>query len=532
MSPNGKVRRSGAGRGGFTAVELLVAIAIFVTLMAGVMTLFSGVIRTVQGSQASMDAMEGIRASMAVMEADLKQAFARADMAEMYAFYGEPTGFVYVGVNRNGRPSRVSYSLHVDPDQTEMDRLQTVQVPLAQVRDAVIHYLITDRDGDGFTDFQFQGVPSEPLRVDWADPTVLSAAQETLKDPVTQKLAELLPVTGSGPLTAENAGDFLVEISFDGRRGVLLRYEEPGKTSLEYLDIGLECPNIRLECLGDDLEECRETMGKYVPLACNLAGAGIPKSVDDPNGVPRPIPKPDLDTLVQTLNASIWLQRLRGAYDVPFLLTVVPSKPPALPPFWLEDSSGYGQLSSLKDYLVIRNVLLTAWLCEPGSLNWIMGQDFQGNPVPIPALDLGSFFYYGDEYDVSAPCFNTLWNVPFLSRGIDQRFVTADNPRVSCLSWQMISHDEIPGAVNPAKLLASRYWLFRYPPEDWNTLTPPLHPIMTNSGPGNPLEARLPAWITMGFWYVGDAPGPQGQVLCRWVSQRIDLPTGYLRGSF
>ena len=508
MSRNGNFRPiPAAGRRGFTAVELLVAIAIFVTLMAGVMTMFSGVIRTVQGSQATMDAMENIRASMAVFEADLKQTFARRDMEDTYAFYGEPTGFVYVGVDREGKLTRVTYSLHIDPEQTERDRMQTLQVPLSQVRDAVTHYLMTDRDGDGYTDFQFQGVPPQPLRVDWADPSSLSATEETLKDPVVQKLAELLPVIGNGIPTGNTAGDFLVEISFDGRRGMLLRYEEPGKTSLDDLDV---------------------TLTADIPMTEYLQGAG------DPQFVPKPVPAQDLETLRRALRASLWLQRMRGIYDVPFLPPSAPKQADGAPPiplFWLEDNGSSGK--KLKDYVVIDNVLLTAWLCQPGTLNWIMGQDFSGNPVPVAALDLGSFFYYGDEYDVSAPCFNALWNVPFLSRGIDQRFARADNPKFSWLGWQIIASNDYQGnMVNPGILLASRYWLFRYPPENWNSLSPPLFPIMTNTGPGNPLEARLPAWITMGFWFVADAPGPQGQVFCRWVSQRIDLPTGYMRGSF
>ncbi|HPU98961.1 MAG TPA: prepilin-type N-terminal cleavage/methylation domain-containing protein, partial [Candidatus Hydrogenedentes bacterium] len=136
MSRNGNTRPPAAGRLGFTAIELLVAIAIFITLMAGVTGLFTGIIRTVQGSHATMDAMENIRASMAVFEADLKQSFARSDLEDSYAFYGEPTGFVYIGADRTGKLSRVTYVLHVDPEQTESDRLQTQILPLSQLRDA------------------------------------------------------------------------------------------------------------------------------------------------------------------------------------------------------------------------------------------------------------------------------------------------------------------------------------------------------------------------------------------------------------
>jgi len=512
MSRNGNTRPPAAGRLGFTAIELLVAIAIFITLMAGVTGLFTGIIRTVQGSYATMDAMENIRASMAVFEADLKQSFARSDLEDSYAFYGEPTGFVYIGADRTGKLSRVTYVLHVDPEQTESDRLQTQILPLSQLRDAIAHYLMIDRDGDGYTDFQFRGVPDQPLRIDWADPTSVSAAEGALGDPIVQQLVSLFPVLGNGVPTGSNASDFQVEVSFDGRRGILLRYEEPGKNSLDDLDIGLN---------GDDLRD-------RIPMAVYLDYAG------DSNFVARPIPAKDIPPLRRALRASLWLQRMRGGFDAPFLLPTAPKDAQGMPPvpaFWAEDGAANGK--TLKDYVVIRNVLVTAWLCEPSTLNWIMGNEFNGTPVPVPALDLGSFFYYGDEYDVSAPCFNALWNVPFLSRGLDPRIASADNPKYSWLAWQLIAGNDAQGnLVYPGTLLASRYWLYRYPPENWSTLVPPLHPIITESGPGNPLDARLPAWITPGLWFVADAPGPQGQPFCRWVSQRIDLPVGYMRGSF
>jgi|GEM_PF-3708299 len=513
MSPSGNRKTRGVARqGGFTALELLVAIAIFVTLMAGVVSMFTGIIRTVQGSHATMDAMENIRASMAVFESDVKRAFASLEQEDARSFYGEPTGFAYVGVDRNGKPSRVTYTLHVDPEQTEQDRLVTLEVPLSQVVDAVVHYLMIDRDGDGYTDYQFQGIPDQPLPVDWANEVTLSAAEGALRDPVAVKLAtEVLPIVGAPPQNPQaipaESRNILVSISFDGRRGLLLRYEEPGKTSLEDLDIPLtsELP-----------------ITQYLDYATN------------PQNVPRPLPADAKDPLVTATRGALWLQRARGIFDVPFLLPAIPknaSGEPPFPLFWREDNGTSGR--TLKDHLVIDNILLTAWLCEPGTLNWIMGQDFSGTPVPVPALDLGSFFYYGDEYDVSAPCFNALWNVPFLSRGLDQRFATADNPKFSWLAWQLIASNDFQGnLIYPGILLASRYWLFRFPPENWNTLTPPLHPVMTSTSPGNPLESRLPAWISMGFWFVADAPGPQGQTFCKWVSQRIELPTGYMRGSF
>jgi len=83
---------------GFTLVELLVALAIFGILMAAVVIVFVGSLRTTQTGYQQMDAFERARTALSVIDDDLVRGYASHQSGDVHSFYGTPIGMTFVGV--------------------------------------------------------------------------------------------------------------------------------------------------------------------------------------------------------------------------------------------------------------------------------------------------------------------------------------------------------------------------------------------------------------------------------------------------
>ncbi|HNR29252.1 MAG TPA: prepilin-type N-terminal cleavage/methylation domain-containing protein [Candidatus Hydrogenedentes bacterium] len=104
-----------AAERGMSLVEILVAMAIFIVLLAGITLLFSGAIDAVRTGYVNQEAFERARSSMTQLERDLAGAFTAREFGDYYAFYGGPKGFSFVGVVE-GRLARVTYVAHPTVD--------------------------------------------------------------------------------------------------------------------------------------------------------------------------------------------------------------------------------------------------------------------------------------------------------------------------------------------------------------------------------------------------------------------------------
>ncbi|MBI4557330.1 MAG: type II secretion system protein [Candidatus Hydrogenedentes bacterium] len=116
-----------AGAIGFTLVELLVAIAIIMSVLAGVALVFTGAVRAVRTGQQSMDAQELARSVQNVMARDLSSAFTARDFGNLYEFFGTPIGMTFVGVVRARLASdtpnlaRVTYVVHTSVGNVDFE---------------------------------------------------------------------------------------------------------------------------------------------------------------------------------------------------------------------------------------------------------------------------------------------------------------------------------------------------------------------------------------------------------------------------
>ncbi|MBI5093207.1 MAG: prepilin-type N-terminal cleavage/methylation domain-containing protein [Candidatus Hydrogenedentes bacterium] len=106
---------------GFSLVELLVAMAVFGTVMAGITMLFVSSVRSVKQGTQNIDAFSTARATFDVIDRDLTTAFTSRDRGDYYNFFGTPIGFTFIGVvdtsgfagGGGDNLARITYVLHV-----------------------------------------------------------------------------------------------------------------------------------------------------------------------------------------------------------------------------------------------------------------------------------------------------------------------------------------------------------------------------------------------------------------------------------
>ncbi|PCJ65153.1 MAG: hypothetical protein COA73_02860 [Candidatus Hydrogenedentota bacterium] len=90
--------RSGRPEDGFTLVELLVSMAIFITVMSGVTLLFNSAIRTSKQGFQNQEAYEIARGVFNILERDLSRMYIAREMGHKHTFYGTPYGFTFIGM--------------------------------------------------------------------------------------------------------------------------------------------------------------------------------------------------------------------------------------------------------------------------------------------------------------------------------------------------------------------------------------------------------------------------------------------------
>ncbi|HQL96219.1 MAG TPA: prepilin-type N-terminal cleavage/methylation domain-containing protein, partial [Candidatus Hydrogenedentes bacterium] len=190
MSPSADRRvpaRSGAA--GFTLVEMLVSMAIFLVIMGSIGLLITGTTRTVRQGYAMLNNMERARNALAVLEQDIKVAFTTEDSRGLTRFYGEPNGFMYLGALKGGAFGRVAYVIRPGADTF------LVEMPLkwSEVRELFLRQAPTEAalfesvyppvlGSDSFYDFNVQIRLGSLLRYeDRTGATSLNAFEQSLE---------------------------------------------------------------------------------------------------------------------------------------------------------------------------------------------------------------------------------------------------------------------------------------------------------------------------------------------------------------
>jgi len=116
-----RLMRHDGARQGFSLIELIVAIALFLTIMAGVGLVFVAAVRSMRIGFQNQEAYEVARGALGRMERDLTRAITSRDHGDYYSFYGTPIGFSFVGLTNPDQGStpniaRITYVMHATAD--------------------------------------------------------------------------------------------------------------------------------------------------------------------------------------------------------------------------------------------------------------------------------------------------------------------------------------------------------------------------------------------------------------------------------
>lgn len=142
MSPNPKdamTTRSVSGNRGFTLTEVIVAIAIFITVISGVFALYSGAVFTVRTANQDLTLMAEARTSLKKVQDDLTVAYTGREFGDPNQFYGRPEGFMFIGKLSGGGEGRVTYVInpHASTETFTSELVESYQDTLERVASQV-----------------------------------------------------------------------------------------------------------------------------------------------------------------------------------------------------------------------------------------------------------------------------------------------------------------------------------------------------------------------------------------------------------
>ena len=117
MWRSSKIAKSRKGERGFTLTELLVATAITVIVLGGILGVLLSVMRATARGHAIQQAYELARGTYESIEGDLAAAYMSRDTGDDFVFFGCPFGFTFIAAldpDDPDRLSRVSYFIHAE----------------------------------------------------------------------------------------------------------------------------------------------------------------------------------------------------------------------------------------------------------------------------------------------------------------------------------------------------------------------------------------------------------------------------------
>ena len=472
---------------GFSLTELLVAMAIFITLMSGIAALFVGSVDTVRQGYQSIEAYESGRSVLAVMERDLKSSFTSRELGQFYQFYGNANGFTFIGGTGDGQLQRVSYVLH----------------PLVQQQ--IFASTIPANDaGGGRTDVMNRIATQAQDRA--RDAGYNEADQSNYADLVLSLMPP--PIIDSGDIP-----HYRVRV----RTGAILRYAETGQSDLDSFKLpgDMEWPVLNPSVYGNDSaapEGSSQSLLYFLQLAVN----------PDPSR-----PETDLRSYVSA-GPALGLRALNpraidamiAARRREFWLTLLSSDlPPAnFPSFWPAQVGA--AVIPANDFAITSDVVISADLLDAnGDIIFLPAPitSFSGEPIPLNALYIGGIFNYSNFTDQRDSSVSSQHSVPtFNDNDNIQGYNRTPDPANSNISGYMqdVGNDYDDAALRLDLAMQSLLGGAQR---------------ATNSAVGNPLSPRLPGMVQVGFHIMKPRTRVGGPDLRRWFTQGIDIPTAQNR---
>lgn len=499
-------------QGGFTLTELLVATAIFTILMSALVTLFSSAVSSARQGYANIDAFETGRVGMTTINRDLTGAFASREFGEVYNFYGQPDGFMFVGALDGGQIGRVTYAFHpnVGVDPVRIEYKERWGVVASNIRNQVMRFARA-RGGVG------QQVE------DAADQVIIRVAA-----------AYNLPL----PYPPEEWVTFDVAL----RTERLIRYEEAGVNDLDtynmYVKLDASNAPFRLDWpYVDSLDASRDASPAAAdPVAQMnfLLGALDPTPGDlqydlremyrinkEDGGWVHPVSTeqiylralgPDVfDQMLKSRKREFWIRMLSGeAMGVPEL---APNPTYGSVGYWYDEAfnvPNVRQMKTINEYIVADGIVASADLLEPDTDRIIEVIGRSG--VAVDALDADIKFAYGDGNGLNAPLnyFNAIENL----RDPDNPDGVTTNPAVVRQSVPMLLAQGTTGYVE-ADLIEA----------DKSLSDNMLGTRSSRKNMGSLLAPRVPAVVSARFWVTRNRTRPGSPEVLKRFAQSIQIPT-------
>lgn len=501
-------------QGGFTLTELLVAMAIFLILSAALTTLFTSAVHSVRESYASIDAFEQGRVAMSTMSRDLTGAFTAREHGDVYNFYGRHDGFMFVGALDNGQLGRVTYVFHPEADSPPF--VTTIKERWGIYKDSV------KRQAERIArEYGYLGLD--------------------VRDAGQQAIGDLQAAYGL------HGDDDIVELDVKLETESLIRYEETGKSSLDYFDMRVTDPAGPLpidlvwpyvDALNENLDE-----GGLVPESDPekqqdfLLEALSPspdlftydlrrmyRNINEGGGVTHPVTfdrlylrtlgRSTFDAMLQARKREFWIRMLSG--ESMGLASLADG-------YWYDEGSGatnpYGK-RTVNEYVVANGIISRAVILVPGTetpLRTFVGTETlrqipTANPadgVPMDALDADVRFSYSDGLNGEVYYFNALENLldpddPYLQKTADPNphpdlYTLVRNGSGAIFNQDLVYADN----AIAEDLLGNR---------------------STRKTMGSPLLPRIPAVVTPQLWVTRSKRRPGGADVRRLFMQSIQIP--------
>jgi len=504
---------------GFTLTEVLVATAIFVVVIAGVVGLFSGAVSTTQQGYAAIRNNEVARASLRVLEQDLLAAFSSRETGAEPQFYGRQEGMTFVGALSTGKIGRVTYVVNPNADTRTFNTIVTEPWCdcLGRARDQAFEVAYQRALNAGNDDDTARAIALTATNIFEPDFTnaVQAWANRNYGFGFTLPNCGTNPAPGTGPLI-----DLPVQITTYG----VVRYEEEGRTDLDNFDLpkfpdpSFTWPKFDPtspinDLLGPgtgpgDLPDGSPTQELWAYLVSairanntDLRALMLQVRANQTNEYANPGPQlhgltPEtINKIIAAKRREIWLRMLA---DDPTLVG-----PGRLPSFWRTSANINDNRPLLRDYVISQRILHRAILLVAENegpytyppLDTTAGQ-FQVDVLKVPGI-----FRYGyskddfDEMNTTSLTQNTLELLPGYTD-----FMRNPTGGAPLYDFDAILASAIASGPNEDTLL------------------------------GTPIAPRLPALVQVRFWLMDEKPLLNLADFRRLYVQVMQVPSGIRRG--
>lgn len=496
-------------RRGFTLTEVLVASAIFVTVISGVFALYTGAVRTVLSGLNQIDNMAEARTALAVLQDDINTAYTGVEFGDPNQFYGRPEGFMYVGTLSDGEIGRVTYVIN----------------PHASTVTFTSSIIETYGDTLGRASLQAEEAGKAAARARGLDDYTATAAGRAIADQMLAAFRTTFPE----PIdpTPDGYNENLYEFPVIVRTYALLRYEEPNRRDLDTFDVlddNIIWPYI------DPVEPLRDTPGDadqtpsgllydYLltaiggpninndmrALALTAFNAGNPANYGGNYAQLHAVNGDVVKKLIDSRRREYWIRLLADDRTIVAPSAVDPTAVGFSPRFWTNDPNDASGKPFARNYVMSERILNRAVLLNPAN-----GQPFTffaNTPdtglvqlQEVDGLKVPGIFNYGFDKAEFAES-NTLSGfMNTLERMSDGYADFKNNPAPA----QLTNFDrELQNAVSGG-VSAAEYF-------------------------GSPMNPRLPALVQVRFWIADEKVLPNAPDFRRLFTQLIQVPAGAAR---